>query len=160
MAKIYHGNYSREDYRDWGKEGGRPRKFINEAEKKRFYRQQKALVEGRELRDYRSYKKVSRKTEIQTKIDPDYLKGKHKCPKCGRLHKIFSSGTVLGEYIKFREGLERKGGIVSCESCGYQYPFEKKRVQETTYQAGSGKERTERFQAKKDEESEEEEEEE
>lgn len=36
--------------------GGRPRKFQNEAEKKRFYRQQKKIqTTGEPLRKYRSY---------------------------------------------------------------------------------------------------------
>ena len=118
------------------------------------------MAEGRELRGYRSYKKTIRETLTFSKVDPDLLKGRHNCPQCGRSHKIFSSGVVLNDYIRFREGLQRQGGIITCESCGYKYPFVSKRVQRTVYQAGSNEERLARSKEKKEKESEEEDEEE
>ncbi len=66
--KNYLGDYTREDYKEWGGMGGRPPKFQNEAEKKKFYRQQKKLqTTGQPLRQYRS------KVEIQKSGDTRYL---------------------------------------------------------------------------------------
>ena len=45
--------YSHKDFKEWGKEGGRPRKWTSEAERKREARKKKALLEGRALRGYR-----------------------------------------------------------------------------------------------------------
>ena len=56
-AKTMWG-YSHEDYKEWGQQGGRPLKWNSEAERKRWARQQKAIAEGRELREYKKQKKL------------------------------------------------------------------------------------------------------
>lgn len=157
--KVYQGGYSSQDFQDWGREEGRPRKWKSEAERKRFARQQKALAEGRTLRGYRSYQEKTRTTKIFSKVDPDKIVGKYSCPKCGRFHKVDKrgSGYIDGDYYRFREGLIHNQGIITCESCGYQYPFEKKRIQETIWRAGSSTERVSRWKEKNEEEEDEEE---
>jgi predicted RNA-binding Zn-ribbon protein involved in translation (DUF1610 family) len=143
--------------------GGRPRKFKNEAEKKRFYRQQKKLQTiGESLRKYRSYKERTRTIEKFSQIDPNNISGKYNCPKCGRFHKIDKSrsGYIGEDYYRFREGLVYNQELITCESCGYQYPVISKRIQTTIYRAGSSTERSQRSKEKKEDEEEDEEDEE
>jgi len=145
--KTYHGDYDRKDYQEWGKQGRRPRKFKNEAEKKRFYRQQKKLqTTGKPLRKYQSYKEKIRTTETISQIDPNDISGKYNCPSCGRPHKIDKSrsGYIGEDYYRFREGLTHSQGFITCEGCGYRYPTITKRTQKTIYRAGSSTERTQR----------------
>jgi len=119
--KIYHGGYSREDYKDWGKEGGRPSKWKNDAERKRWARKQKALEEGRELRGYRMGR-VRKKVGDKTLDEIDIIR----CPKCNTL--LRTRNTIYHSRIshewKEQEGIKPQL-ISSCKICGYEFSTRK-----------------------------------
>ncbi|CFW92990.1 protein of unknown function [endosymbiont DhMRE of Dentiscutata heterogama] len=120
---------------EWGRLGGRPRKWTNEAERKKWMRQQKALSEGRELRAYRSYGEVQ-------------IKSFGKCSNCGRKY----SPSEMLEKIKF--GSERL-----CWTCAYS-TVEQLEQKIAIGRAGSNAERIRRSREKKEDDEEDEEEEE
>lgn len=130
---------------EWGSSGGRPRKWKNDAERKRFARQQKKT-----LRPYRSYGK-----EIISK----YLT----CPNCGKVNYDLSQYfNEKGEYIPetywFDTAKMTKMNVreneYHCLNCYQVFSFQsgKIKVQETKTiipQAGTSTERSQRNRARK-----------
>lgn len=135
---------------EWGKSGGRPKKWTNEAERKRAERlrkKQEKFGEKAELREYRGY------GEIQIK------KSSIACPNCGKietdLRKYFDKkgkfiektwwfDTVKWEKINVREN------SFFCFGCSQTFSFfdenlKVKEVKEIQKKAGSVKERVRRF---------------
>jgi len=140
-----HFGYTHEDYSDWGKEGGRPRKFQNEAEKKRFYRQQEKLrATGKPLRKYRSYtEKVIKGTgELSGWKGGEIGKGHQvpidfiNCPRCGV--NMAQKGALVVKWNGYGELVDY------CGRCGYE-PTELK----TIYRAGTITERQQRYKKRK-----------
>jgi len=130
---------------EWGKEGGRPRKWKDEAERKRYTRLQKALAEGRELRSYRNYgdKKATRFG---------------KCSNCGYIDTQY-------RYDWSHYAWTANQDAWTCHHC-YSGTMTKQEEDITIYRAGSVFERKLRWKEKelekkkKDEEEEDEEDEE
>jgi hypothetical protein len=151
--KIYHGSYTRQDYKDWGKEGGRPRKWTNDAERKKWARKQKALEEGRELRGYRMgrvRKMVGDYKNLEQKVDIV------RCPNWKTLLRTPQAiyNTRVNYNWKEQEGIKPQL-IPSCKNCGYEFAIRK-----TFHVALSDVQRKARSQEKKLEEEDDEEEEE
>jgi ribosomal protein S27AE len=139
---------------EWGSLGGRPRKWTNEAERKRAERlrkKQEKFGEKAELREYRSY------GEIQIK------KISITCPNCGKvetdLSKYFNEqGKYIPETwwfdtVKWEKKNVRENRFF-CVKCSWSFSFfgdnlKVKEVRETSKRAGSGKERMRRFREKK-----------
>lgn len=137
---------SSEELSEWGSLGGRPRKWNNEAERKRFERQQK---KGGQLNPYRSYGEAKIKKFIT-------------CPKCGKvnwdLSKYFNE---KGEYIPETwwfdtvrwEKTNIRENIYFCVNCSHGFSFlrgdiEAEEEREVIKRAGSSKERSRRSRKK------------
>ena len=133
---------SSEQLSEWGSLGGRPRKWKNEAERKRWAREQKAIAESRELRGYRSYGEEKIKRFIT-------------CPNCGKvdwdLKKYFNE---KGEYIPETWWFDTarwvriniRENIYFCFNCSRAFSFLRGEVKvgeikEIILRAGSEKER-------------------
>jgi hypothetical protein len=130
---------------EWGSTGGRPRKWKNEAERKRFARQQKKA-----LRNYRSYGEVKIKKHLT-------------CPNCGKIdNNLRQYFNEKGEYIPETcwfdtVRMERRRvpeNQYHCLNCYQIFSFHsgELKVQETKTiipQAGTNTQRSQRSRAKK-----------
>ena len=131
---------------EWGSYGGRPRKWANEAERKRFERQQK---KESALRAYRSYGEERSKQFIT-------------CPQCGKVnHDLKQYFNEKGEYIPETYWFDTvrwvktniRENVYTCLSCWRAFSFvggeiarEENRTQ--IKRAGSSAERSQRSRAK------------
>lgn len=137
----------------WGELGGRPRKWINEAERKRVERlrkkQEKFGLEA-EIRDYKSYGEV--KVKERSVI----------CPNCGKVEQDLSRYfNERGEFVKESywfdsvrmEKVRVKENKFECNKCFYSYSFKDGEVVVNVMKiiekrAGSSGERVRRFREK------------
>jgi len=131
---------------EWGSYGGRPRKWANEAERKRFERQQK---KESALRAYRSYEEVKIKQFIT-------------CPQCGKVnHDLRRYFNEKGEYIPETYWFDTvrwvktniRENVYTCLGCSHAFSFvrgeiarEENRTQ--IKRAGSSAERSRRSRGK------------
>ena len=101
---------------EWGSYGGRPRKWANEAERKRFERQQK---KENALRAYRSYGEV--------KVDRFIT-----CPQCRKVnHDLKRYFNEKGEYISETYWFDTVRGVktnirenvYTCLGCSHAFSF-------------------------------------
>ena len=141
---------SSEQLSEWGSLGGRPRKWKNEAERKKWAREQKAIAESRELRGYRSYETTKIKKFIT-------------CPNCGKVNNdLRQYFNEKGEYIPETwwfdtarwERINIRENIYCCANCSRAFSFlrgeiEIGEVKEIILRAGSEKERKRRDRNKK-----------
>jgi len=140
---------------EWGKSGGRPQKWTNEAERKRAERlrkKQEKFGEKAELRGYKSYGKIQiKKISIA-------------CPNCGKvetdLRKYFNEkGELIKETwwfdtVKWEKFKVRENSFF-CFGCSQTFSFfaenlKVKEVKEIQKKAGSGLERWRRWKNKKE----------
>ncbi|WNE40371.1 MAG: hypothetical protein GBAus27B_000438 [Mycoplasmataceae bacterium] len=134
--KTHFGYHTHQDYKEWGEQGGRPKKWASEAERKRASRLAKAQAQGKKLRGYRKY---TEQVKIGTGELQKYkakgwsksgkvfsLENVYKCPKC---EKSLSSSTIKTRTTEYGEQIDY------CR-CGYE-PTKKK----TIHRAGTDQER-------------------
>jgi hypothetical protein len=141
---------SSEQLSEWGSLGGRPKKWKNEAERKRWVREQKTKAKGKKLRGYRSYEEIKIKKYLT-------------CPNCGKVNwDLKNYFNEKGEYIPETwwfdtarwEKFNARENIYHCDNCSHGFSFLRGEIKaietrETRKRAGSEKERKVRSRSKK-----------
>jgi hypothetical protein len=144
---------SSEQLSEWGSLGGRPKKYLSNAERARAFRlrkKQEKFGAKAELRDYKSYGEVQIKKSSIT------------CPKCGRIEKDLGKyfnekGELIKETYWFdtvrMEKVNVRENYFHCSGCSWIFSFKSdelvvKEIKTVIKKAGNVRERLRRLRGK------------